>query len=296
MSISSPPVTDWRRALPRRVYSKLERHRSSQTWFEIYRLAPGVFAFYEPGQFEEVISYLVVGEKRSALVDTGMGIGNVKTLAQEFTQFPITVVNTHSHYDHIAQNYLFDDVAIIDAPNSRQASEKGYSKEEMAGHLAEGMLSKPLPEDFDSKNYHIPPFAVTRWLKDGDVIDLGKRKLEVVHTPGHSPDSICLLDKDARLLWTGDTYYPGPLYLHLPDSDLDLFIKSYERMITLSQHYDVLLASHNEPCVEKTELGKVLKAAQDIKTGKATFLEGVDMGSRVRKYEFDRFDVITKGY
>ena len=287
-------TNDWRSALPRSAYSKLEVVKSAQTWFEVYRVTPDVYALYEPGQFEEVISYLVLGSQSAALVDTGLGIGNVRRLAEEITRLPITVVNTHSHYDHVAQNYLFNNVAIFDASNARRVSENGYSKAEMAWLLTDTMLAKPLPKDFDSEQYHVPPFKVTRWLNDGAVVDLGNRKLEVFHTPGHSPDSICLLDRKARLLWTGDTYYPAPIYLHFPESSLDTFIRSYERMIALLPHCDVLLPSHNETCVEKMELTKVLEAAREIKAGRGRFVEGIEMGIRIRKYEFQTFAIITK--
>jgi glyoxylase-like metal-dependent hydrolase (beta-lactamase superfamily II) len=118
--------------------------------------------------------------------------------------------------------------------------------------------------------------------------------LEVVHIPGHSPDSICLLDRNARLLWTGDTFYPGPIYIHLPGSDLDAFIKSYKRMIALSSHYDRLLPSHNEPYVEKAVLEGVLRAAQGIKTGKARYVEGIGEETRIRRYEYSGFAIIMK--
>jgi glyoxylase-like metal-dependent hydrolase (beta-lactamase superfamily II) len=288
--------TNWWKALPRKTFSELQRLQSSQPWFEVYKINPDVYVFYEPGQFEEVISYLVVGKERAVLIDTGLGMGNVKRLAEEFTSLSIMVVNTHSHYDHIAQNYLFDSVAIFDAPNARQAAKNGCSKAEMSRLLADGMLWKPLPEDFDPENYHVPPFTVTQWLKDGGVIDLGNRKLEVVYTPGHSPDSICLLDRNARLLWTGDTFYPAAIYIHLPGSDLDAFIKSYERMIALSSHYDRLLPSHNEPYVQKAALERVLQAAQDIKAGKGVYVEGVDGETRIRRYGYSGFAIIRKAY
>jgi len=118
-------------ALPKKTYSELQRLQSSQPWFEVYKINPDIYVFYEPGQFEEVISYLVVGKERAVLIDTGLGIGNVKRLAEESTHLPIVVVNTHNHYDHIAQNYLFDSVAIFDAPNARRAAKNGYSKAEM---------------------------------------------------------------------------------------------------------------------------------------------------------------------
>ena len=280
--------------MPRKIYSELQRVESNQSWFEVYKIEPGIYVFYESGQFEEAISYLVIGKRKAALIDTGCGIGNVKQLAQEFTQLPIAVVNTHSHYDHVAQNHMFNEIALYDAPNAREVAETGYSKAEMSPLLAGNMLWRALPEGFDSENYHVPPFTVTRWLKDGDLIDLERRRLEVIHTPGHSPDSICLLDREAKLLWTGDTFYAGAIYLHLPSGDLDLFIKSYEKLTALSRLYEKLLPSHNEPWVDKTILGEVLKAAKEVRAGTARYTENFEQGTRIRRYDYSRFSIITK--
>ena len=286
--------TDWRKNLPRKIYSKLQRFESSQSWFEVYNIDPDVYVFYEPGQFEEVISYLVVGKKKAALIDTGLGIGNVKKLAEEFTRLPIIIVNTHSHYDHVAQNYMFSEVALFDAPNARHTAKKGYDETEMSHLLVEGMLSKSLPKDFDVENYCVPPFTVTWWLKDGDIIELGDRKLEIIHTPGHSPDSICLLDRNAKLLWTGDTFYTGAIYLHLPGSDLDAFTRSYEKLNTISPLYEKLMPSHNEPYVDKAILEEVLKATKEIKAGKRNYIEGTDEAAKIRRYQYPHFSIITK--
>src|ERR1022692_910418 len=82
---SRPSTPDWCRDLPRPQYKALERVPSADPWFEVYRVAPGVFAIYEPHQFEEVISYLIVGERRAALFDTGMGIGDIKHVVAALT-------------------------------------------------------------------------------------------------------------------------------------------------------------------------------------------------------------------
>lgn len=72
--LAQAPIPDWCRALPRPEYKTLERVSISDPWFEVYEPAQGVFAIYEPHQAEETISYLIVGEKRALLFDTGMGI------------------------------------------------------------------------------------------------------------------------------------------------------------------------------------------------------------------------------
>ncbi len=285
----------WWEILPRKVYSQLDRVETGQPWFEVYLIDPGIYVIYEPGQFEEAISYLVLGEDRAALIDTGCGIGDIKALVEEFTDLPVVVVNTHSHNDHVAQNYMFDEVEIFDDSVSRDRARRGCSPEEMAHLISEGMTWKPLPENFNPEAYHVPLFRVTRWLKDGDLVDLGGRSLEVIHTPGHSPDSVCLLDRGARLLWTGDLFYTGAIYTYLPGGDVDTFIDSCEKIIGLFPYYDRLMPSHNEPWVEKEILREVLKSVKDIRAGKAKkYIEGMDGDIKIRRYNYERFAIIIR--
>ena len=282
---------EWWKALPRPIYGQLERVESPQPWFEVYGIEPDIYAFYEPGQFEEALSYLVIGEEKAALIDTGTGIDNIRTLAEHYTELPVMVVNTHHHLDHVAGNYLFDEVAIYDHPTARRTAERGYSHREAVELLAEGLVWKPLPEGFNPNTYHVPPFRVTRWLHDGDVIDLGGRRLEVIHTPGHSPDSICLLDRGSRLLWTGDLFYTGAIYTHLPGGDIDQLIESYRRLIDLGHLYDRLMPGHNEPWIEGEMLREVLEALEEIREGEESYIEGED---GLRRYDYGRFSIIWR--
>ena len=285
----------WWEILPRVIYAMLEKVETSQPWFEVYHVKPDIYVIYEPYQFEEAISYLVLGDEKAALIDTGCGIGNIRELVEELTHLPVMVVNTHAHNDHVAQNYLFDEVATYDDKISREVSQTGYGYEKMAHLISDGMTWKPLPESFDPEGYHVPPFTVTCWLKDGDIIDLGNRKLEVIYTPGHSTDSVCLLDRDARMLWTGDIFYTGGIYTYLPGGDIDEFIKSYHRIIGMFPFYDKLMPSHNEPLVKKEILERVLDAVVSIQKGTAgNYIEGFDGDVPVRRYNYNRFAIITR--
>ena len=76
LASAAAQTPDWCKKLPRPAYSNLERVRVSDPWFEVYKIRPGVFAIYEPHQFEEVISYLIAGDQKAVLFDTGMGISN----------------------------------------------------------------------------------------------------------------------------------------------------------------------------------------------------------------------------
>jgi glyoxylase-like metal-dependent hydrolase (beta-lactamase superfamily II) len=257
----------WCRDLPRPQYAKLERVSLSDTWFEVYRIRPGVFAIYEPHQGEEVISYLVTGSKRALLFDTGMGIGNIQKTAAELTPLPVSVLNSHTHNDHVGDNWRFTDVYAMDTAFTRENA-KGSAADAQA-ELAPDQICGSLPAGFDPKSYSTKPFQVAHWLHDGDKIDLGGRILEVRAAPGHTPDSIALLDADNGLLFTGDTYYPGPIFLYRPETDLDAYVASVKKLSALP-HLQLLLPAHNVPVADPTDLGRVLAAMVQVRSGKLT--------------------------
>ncbi len=101
---------NWWDTLPRPEWSAFERIDQDQDWFEVYRIADGVFAIYEPGQFEEVISFLITGNEKALLFDTGLGIGDMKRVVEQLTDLEIVVLNSHTHYDHIGGNYQFETI------------------------------------------------------------------------------------------------------------------------------------------------------------------------------------------
>jgi len=257
---------DWCRELPRAQYAKLERVASVDPWFEVYRVAPGVFAIYEPHQFEEVISFLIAGEKRAVLFDTGLGIGDIKPVVAGLTASPIVVLNSHTHNDHVGDNWEFSEIYGMDTEFTRMDS-KGSTVDAQA-ELTPDSICGQLPARFDAKAYATRPFHITRWIHDGDSVDLGGRVLQVIATPGHTPDAICLLDRKNGLLFTGDTYYPAPIWLYRPETDLDAYVRSVERIAALAPQLHLLLTSHNVPVAEPSQLPKLLVAIKKVRAGK----------------------------
>jgi glyoxylase-like metal-dependent hydrolase (beta-lactamase superfamily II) len=222
----------WCKNLPRPAYSTLERISVTDAWFEVYKIRPGIFAIYEPHQLEEVISYLVVGRDKALLFDTGMGIGNIGAVVAGLTKLPVSVVNSHTHNDHVGDNWRFSDVYGMDTDFTR-VNARG-SKEDAQAELAPDEICGALPAGFDAKAYSTKPFHITHWLHDGDKIELGERTLKVIGTPGHTPDSIALLDEKNGLLLTGDTFYAGPIYLYRPETDLDAYLASVKKLAAMS--------------------------------------------------------------
>jgi glyoxylase-like metal-dependent hydrolase (beta-lactamase superfamily II) len=256
---------EWCKKLPRAAYSKLERVPTPDPWFEVYKIRQGVFAIYEPHQLEEVISYLIIGGDKAVLFDTGMGISNIQPVVAGLTRLPVSVVNSHTHNDHVGDNWRFGDVYGMDTDFTRTNS-RG-SKDDAQAELAPDEICGALPAGFDAKAYSTKPFHITHWLHDGDEIDLGGRTLKVIATPGHTPDSIALLDQQNGLLFTGDTFYLGPIYLYRPETDLDAYVASVRKLAAMAPHLKLLLPAHNTPAADPSYLPKVVTAIQQVRRG-----------------------------
>ena len=257
-----PETPDWCKSLPRPEYKSLERIQVSDSWFEVYKVAPNTFAIYEPHQFEEVISYLILGNGAALLFDTGMGISDIRKLVSELTPLPVIVLNSHTHNDHVGGNWQFDTIYAIDTDFTRRNA-KGSSTDAQ-DELASGQICGELPKGFDRKSYRTKPWTITKYVQDGDVLDLGHRQLQIIATPGHTPDSICLFDSAAGLLFTGDTYYPAPIWLYRPETDLAAYESSVLRLRLHVQNVKLVLGAHNIPVAPPTVLPKLAVASSEL--------------------------------
>ncbi len=180
------------------------------------------------------VMYLVAGTERALLIDTGFGEGDLPAHLATLTELPIAVVNTHYHMDHTGGNKHFAEVYIHteDAPLVQEPS------------------TKLIP------------------IYDGYTFDLGGRALRVISTPGHTPGSICLLDKADRILFTGDSPRPGAVWLHLPTSlTVQAFFTAMLRLRTFAADFDTLAPSHGEPHPVGTLLDDLIICAAQILDG-----------------------------
>jgi len=277
---------EWCRNLPRPEYRTLERVNVPDPWFEVYRIRPGIFAIYEPHQAEEVISYLIVGQKRALLFDTGMGISDIRKIVQGLTNLPVSVANSHTHNDHVGDNWRFSDIYGMNTAFTRQDAQ-GSSADAQA-EIAPDEICGELPAGFDRKSYTTRPFHITHWIHGGEKIDLGGRVLEVIPTPGHTPDSISLWDAASGLLFTGDMYYKGAIYLYRPETDLDAYEASVKKMAALPAR--LLLPAHNIPMGDPAVLPRVLAAMREVRSGK---VKPVKNGEKW-EYKFEGFSFLMK--
>ncbi|HVH60411.1 MAG TPA: MBL fold metallo-hydrolase [Candidatus Sulfotelmatobacter sp.] len=259
-------MPDWCKALPRPEYKALQRVPVSDPWFEVYKVAPGTFAIYEPHQAEEIISYLILGTKQAVLFDTGMGISSISKVTKQLTGKPVVVLNSHTHNDHVGGNWEFPYVFAMDTDFTRKNALG--SRADAQAEIAPGQICGKLPAGFNPKAYETRRWKPFHFVHDGFKINLGARTVEIVATPGHTPDSIALIDRANGLLFTGDTYYPAPIWLYRPETDMDAYVASVKRLAALAPKVKMVLGAHNIPVADPDVLPKLVDAIVAVRAGK----------------------------
>jgi glyoxylase-like metal-dependent hydrolase (beta-lactamase superfamily II) len=283
-----------------------------ESWFVTVPVRRGIWMLCEPGHVQ---SYLVEGDEWAVLLDTGTGIAPIAPVARGLATRPLSVVLTHNHFDHVGGNRDFNRIAIH--PAGVAGLRAGRTNEQLRGYIAHTremiersrqmraidadgfnmlnpeQIARPFPPDFDPESYAVAPSEATETLADGQVIDLGGRTLEVIHTPGHSPDGVCLLARDERMLFTADTVYAGPLYAQTPGANLDDYLASLRRLEPLIKEVDLLLPSHNRVPLDPPIIREMIAGFERLIAGRAPIDERTDsLGRRTRRADFGRFSVL----
>jgi glyoxylase-like metal-dependent hydrolase (beta-lactamase superfamily II) len=177
-------------------------------YFTVTTIDARTFAIAEPRYAQQNHSYLIAGSERAVLFEAGPGLRDIRAVAESLTELPITFIPSHFHYDHVGNQVSFERVAVVDLPYLRERAPDGRLQLGFAEHLgaAEGIEA--------------PILEIDEWLAPGGTLTLGERTLRVLHTPGHTEDSISLLDLESGALFSGDFLYPGPLFAFLPNSGM----------------------------------------------------------------------------
>jgi glyoxylase-like metal-dependent hydrolase (beta-lactamase superfamily II) len=207
------------------------RIATPESWFESRTLADGVTLIHEPHirPFYRCNIWHVRGRDRDLLIDSGMGVVELRRQVVLLAGRPLLAVASHSHFDHIGGHWEFPERAI------HRAEADILARPTRANTLAEPTVDDAIftalpPGGYGSAAYAVVPAPATRLLEDGDVIDLGDRAFAVLHLPGHSPGSIALWEAATGVLFAGDTVYDGPLVDDCYHSVVDDYLASLERL------------------------------------------------------------------
>ena len=183
-----------------------------QDWWRVRSVGDGVTWIDEPHirEFYRCNLWHVRGRDGDMLVDSGMGVVSLRQWVPLVTKRPVQAVASHSHFDHIGCHHEFD------CRLCHQAEADLLANPTRANTLADPYVTDEIftalpPDTYLSTTYAVKSAPATRMLVDGDIIDLGDRHFEVIHTPGHSPGGIALWEAASGILFSGDITYDGPL-------------------------------------------------------------------------------------
>ncbi len=208
-------------------------------------------------------SLLILGGKKAILYDTMAGIGDLRRYLNKLTSLPITVVNSHGHFDHIGGNYQFE---------SAWLSEKEYEAtrwlryDEMRADLVHrlekngGLQLDPIVK----RNLLNGGFDRYQALEDGHIFNLGGITAEAVLLPGHTSGSTGLLLKEQRLLLSGDAMTPI-MCLFFPESQgIEVYKDTLRKAIKLP--IDAFATGHHTRLFPHVALNDFLGCANAVPT------------------------------
>lgn len=211
----------------------------------IKQLLPHLFLIDDAG---ESTCYLICGQEKAMVIDTANGMEDLHAIVRSITDLPLVVVNTHGHCDHIYGNAFFEEAWLHPADRALAAE-----------HIA------MFQEEYDKRGLTACPF---RDASIGQVFDLGGLALEVVGLKGHTAGSIGLLDRQDRLLFSGDGVIPH-IWMQL---DEGLPLKELQQMLqSLKAHYgsefDRILTGHAKDFLSADVVDMLLKGCGELLSG-----------------------------
>lgn len=181
------------------------------------------------------------GRDRDLIVDTGLGVAPLREHLPELFERDPAVVLTHTHFDHTGGAYEFRDCCAHPAGSFERPgpaslngpaalASVGLAVDDVDFPVADSLLDALPHAGYDPGGYRLRPATIGRWLGDGDVIDLGDRRLTVLHLPGHTPESIALFDEHDGTLFSGDVLYDGELLDTCTGADISRYADSLRRL------------------------------------------------------------------
>lgn len=269
---------------------------ATDEWYAVERVTEHSWRITEGGLFG---SYLIEGDDRALVVDAGAGIGDLRGLVEKLTNRPVTLLLSHSHWDHIGNASQFENVI---------ADEREHDGGRVAGTgLAYGpdewiadwrAAGNDFPDEFDADNYRLEPATSVETVVPGDSIDLGETTVELIATPGHSRGHLGVLDRASGILYGGDVLHRDHgLYVHFDGCSLRDYVETFDRLVDLRDagDFDTLHVSHASSLAgdDLSLFDEFYDGLNEILADEREY-ERIDDGVPARRYQIAGKDVLTK--
>lgn len=236
--------------------------------YRIIPIDPHTWCIEEKRLNQQCLLYLLEGETSALLIDTGYGFGKLDTVTAALTRLPVSVVNTHGHMDHIGGNHYFANIYISEADRNVFALHTDPVEVRQMVDERIPPLLRPLLGGFRrdiinqtiAGNYH--------WFTLPRSFDLGGRIVEVLPTPGHTPGSICLVDRASGFLFSGDTVCDWGVLLHLKGSlSPEIYRASLEGLWQRKDEFTAIYPGHHGLPVPIQRIEDYMRCADGILDG-----------------------------
>ena len=206
----------------------------AEDWYRIRPQSDGITWIDEPHiqEFYRCNIWHVRGRDRDMLVDSGMGVLSLREWVPMVTERPLDAVASHTHFDHIGCHHEFP-CRLCHAAEAEILAHANRDNTLAGKYVSDDIFHQLPPEPYQSATYTVKGAPAARLLHDGDIIDLGDRHFEVIHTPGHSPGGIALWEAATGVLISGDIVYDGPLIEGTTDEEAAQYIASMKRLLDL---------------------------------------------------------------
>lgn len=203
---------------------------------------------------EGVRFFLLIGENKALLIDSGMTTKNAKEIAQKFTNLPINLLNTHADPDHISSNYEFESFYMSPAEATNY-----YKSQNGKGTL------------------------IPVW--DDTIIDLGNRPLKIIEMPGHTPGSIVVLDINNKILFSGVPIQTGNIFMFGPQREIHAYRENLKRINNFSSEFSNIYPSHGDYPVKSDLINELIDASTKILNNEIEYSEKEIFGNTIRDYD-----------
>lgn len=207
-------------------------HARPEDWYRTTKVGDDVTLIAEPfiKAFYRCNVWHVRGRERDLLVDSGMGVVPLREQVPLVTEKPVVAVASHTHFDHIGAHHEFAE-RLVHPAEAELLAAPGRAETLADPYVTDEIFERLPPAPYSSTEYAVKSAPATRLVEDGDVIDLGDRRFEVIHTPGHSPGGIALWEAESGILFSGDLVYDGPLIEDCYHSDAADYLASMKRLL-----------------------------------------------------------------